>query len=377
MALILDSSAVSQLDGLRKQGIKTLGDAAFVVQLDSSDSTEQILKLETKVFGADPLPGDLARLRRLLTMAHTMAAVEFRRASEEHDGCKMPKPERELRMTALRKKLGSVITTGHNEPSLALISAIFSIKEKNSLAHLPLAQCTSRRQELMGQKTEDKLKMVDGQLKLITGPVLQCDVGNPLLARQAMRRRSLAMELVGIASYEILEAVNEELFGYLQEPPPSSYVPPTLERILRADSELWSLIGEHQMQGLMADATGTLPIDKATQEFCTHARVTHNLQPLPSVSAKGSGDTSDSGMPKRARSTMTSSTSAPKAVAKAKARSNRVPKAPQELVGLPYTSGCCYSYNLKTCDKTHCPHKHICAKCGQKHPFKDCNSSRR
>ena len=359
-----------------KQGIKTLGDAAFVVQLESSDTTEQISKLGAKVFGADPLPGDLARLRRLLTMAHTMAAVEFRRASEEHDGCKMPKPERELCMSALRKKLGSVITTGHNEPSLSLISAIFSIKEKNSLAHLPLAQCTSRRQELMGQKTEDKLKMIDGKLKLVSGPVLQCDIGNPLLARQAMRRRRLAMELVGIASYEILEAVNEEMFGYLQEPPPSSYVPPTLERILRADSELWSLIGEHQMQGLLADAAGVLPIDKAIQEFCTHARVTHNLQPLPAPGTKRPGEAADSSAPKRAK-TMTSSAPAARSSAKAKSRPNRVPKAPQELVGLPYTSGCCYSYNLKTCDKTDCPHKHVCAKCGQKHPFKDCNTSRR
>ena len=381
MAMLLDSVAVfdekvlslgferAQLEGLQKQGIKTLGDAAFVVQLEASDASEQMNKLAGKVFGADPLPGDLAKLRRLLTMSNTLAAVEFRRASEE-DGCKMPKAEREMRLEALRKKLGCVITSGYNEPSLSLISLVFMAKERNILSHISLAQCTSRRQELMGAKSEDKLKMVDGQLKLVSAPALECDVTTPLTARQAMRRRSLAMELVGVASYEILETINEEMFGHLQEPPPSSYVPPTLERILRADMELWSMVGEHLSKGLVADATGVLPIDKAIQEYCVHARVTHNLQPLPALSQKRALEIKDNNDTKKAKTS--SMSSRPMGKAKAKARA---PKAPKELVGLAYTNGACYSYNLRSCDRGDCPHKHICAKCGGKHPFKDCRSS--
>ena len=100
MAMLLDSTAVfeekvlglgfdqAQLEGLQKQGIKTIGDAAFVVQLEATDASEQMNKLAGKVFGADPLPGDLAKLRRLLTMSNTMAAVEFRRVSEDNEGCK-------------------------------------------------------------------------------------------------------------------------------------------------------------------------------------------------------------------------------------------------------------------------------------------------
>ena len=133
----------------------------------------------------------------------------------------------------------------------------------------------------MGTKTEEKLKMVDGQLKVISGSTLECDIATPLTARQAMRRRSLAMEMVGIASYEILETINEEMFGYLQEAPPSSYVPPTLERILRADLELWSLVGEHLPRGLTADSSGILPIDKVIQEILC-ARKSHSQSPTSS-----------------------------------------------------------------------------------------------
>ena len=387
MALTLDSQAVfaekvlnlgfseAQLEEMKKLGIKTLGDAAFVLQLEAADASDQLEKLAGKVCTSGaPLPGDIARLRRLLTMANTMAAFEFKKVSEEHDGCKMPRAERELRMTALRKKFGAVITSGYNEPSLALISSIFVFKERGALAHLPLAQCTSRRQELAGQKTEDKLKMVDGQLKLVSGPTLECDVNNPLLARQAMRRRSLTFELVGIASYEILETVSEELFSYMQEPPPSSFQAPGIERILRADAELWTLIGEHQAISLEADALGILPIDKAIQEYCSHARVRHHLQPLPLIN-KRSTDNRDAPEPKRSRPSTSSTSNRP--AAKARSKSARTPKAPKELVGLSYTAGCCYSYNLKGCDRSDCPHKHICARCGQKHPLRDCKTSSR
>eukprot|EP00971_Amphidinium_carterae_P070287 1390450-Amphidinium_carterae.1 len=36
---------------------------------------------------------------------------------------------------------------------------------------------------------------------------------------------------------------------------------------------------------------------------------------------------------------------------KGKGRSNRVPKAPQELVGMPFAGQCCYSYNKAGCSK--------------------------
>ena len=73
-----------------------------MVPLEAADASEQLHKIAIKIFGADPLPGDVSRLRRLLTIASTMAAIEFRLTSEEQEGCKMPKAEREMSMLTLR-----------------------------------------------------------------------------------------------------------------------------------------------------------------------------------------------------------------------------------------------------------------------------------
>ena len=381
MALSIDSKPVfeeklitlgfteDQLAKVKAQGVYTLGDAAFLLQLDAADSTDQLNKLAIKIFGEAPLPGDIAKLRRLITMAQTIAAVEFRKNTEEQDGCKMPRAERELRTNQLRRKLGQVITSGFNEPSFSLISSVFQFKDKNVLSHLPLSNCTARRQELAGHKTEERLKMIDGQLKVVTSSVLECELGDPLLARQAMRRRSLAFELVGIGSYETLEKVNEQFFGFLHEPPPTGLHPPTLERLLRADAELWALVGESLSKGLGASAAGVLPVDQAVKEFSKHTRVLHHLQPVQAASIKRPLEADDSAS-KKPR--YINNTTSRRSVPKAKAKAARVPRAPKELLGMPFTGACCYAFNLRGCDKKSCPHAHVCAKCGQKHSLREC-----
>eukprot|EP00971_Amphidinium_carterae_P301039 5981615-Amphidinium_carterae.1 len=60
---------------------------------------------------------------------------------------------------------------------------------------------------------------------------------------------------------------------------------------------------------------------------------------------------------------------------KGKSRTDRVPKAPQELHNLPYRGRCCYSFNLGGCTRPNCPHPHICAKCGGNHSLQTCSSA--
>eukprot|EP00971_Amphidinium_carterae_P050530 995170-Amphidinium_carterae.2 len=178
MAGVLESCAVfaekvlglgfssDQLSQTQAQGVNTLGDAAFVVALEALDAGAKTTEMAQRMFGQGVLPGVTGRLQHPFTLAQTLAAVEMKRSIEDDSGCKMPKAEREVRFKKARERLGEVYTMGHFEPSLALISVVYGMKERDEWAHLPLASCTSRRQEPAGVKQADQLKLLNGSLKV-------------------------------------------------------------------------------------------------------------------------------------------------------------------------------------------------------------------
>eukprot|EP00971_Amphidinium_carterae_P118572 2349214-Amphidinium_carterae.3 len=223
MSGILDSHAVfsekvlglgftsDQLAQIQAQGVNTLGDAAFVVALEASDASAKTIEIAQRMFGQGVLLGVIGRLHHLFTLAQTLAAVEMKRSIEDETGCKMPKAEREVRFQKARERLGEVFTTGHFEPSLSLISLLYGMKERDEWVHVPLSACTSRRRELAGVKQTDQLKLVNGMLKVTKKDVAEADLGTPLLARQALTRKSLAFEVVGLATFEVLENYANQL----------------------------------------------------------------------------------------------------------------------------------------------------------------------
>eukprot|EP00971_Amphidinium_carterae_P146781 2908951-Amphidinium_carterae.1 len=83
----------------------------------------------------------------------------MKKSIEDDTGCRMPKAEREVRMAKARERLGEVYTTGLFEPSLALLSLLYTMKERSDWSHFPLSACTSRRLELSGIKQTEQLKL--------------------------------------------------------------------------------------------------------------------------------------------------------------------------------------------------------------------------
>eukprot|EP00971_Amphidinium_carterae_P168618 3341006-Amphidinium_carterae.1 len=83
----------------------------------------------------------------------------MKKSIEDDTGCCMPKAEREVRMAKACERLGEVYTTGLFEPSLALLSLLYTMKERSDWSHIPLSACTSRRQELSGIKQTEQLKL--------------------------------------------------------------------------------------------------------------------------------------------------------------------------------------------------------------------------
>eukprot|EP00971_Amphidinium_carterae_P009351 184429-Amphidinium_carterae.1 len=136
MASILESTAVFEekaplSSSKPKVSLPALGDAAFIVALDAADASAKTNELAQRVFGEGVLPGVVGKFRYLLTLAQTLAAVDMMKSIEDDTGCRMPKAEREVRMAKARERLGEVYTTGLLEPSLALLSLFYTMKERS------------------------------------------------------------------------------------------------------------------------------------------------------------------------------------------------------------------------------------------------------
>eukprot|EP00971_Amphidinium_carterae_P334158 6469262-Amphidinium_carterae.1 len=74
------------------------------------------------------------------------------------------------------------------------------------------------------------------------GSDITADVQDTYQARGALRRRSIAFDMHGLASYTVLEEANDYLFDRLYAPMPSGECNPSLAQLAEADRELWRLV---------------------------------------------------------------------------------------------------------------------------------------
>ena len=102
---------------------------------------------------------------------------------------------------------------------------------------------------------------------------------------QALTRRALCLDLVGAASFSIVEKYNAMLMRCLQEPSPPGYRQVDVAQILKADQRAWLRMSETVKNGLKRDASGNLPVDLAFPKEEVDPQVCFQLRPLPSGSA--------------------------------------------------------------------------------------------
>eukprot|EP00973_Karenia_brevis_P072121 10019438-Karenia_brevis.AAC.1 len=64
---------------------------------------------------------------------------------------KLPGPERQSRLKAIREQLGGLDVHGILEPSHTLVDKFIAMKESNELRYIPWKDLTSREMELKGE----------------------------------------------------------------------------------------------------------------------------------------------------------------------------------------------------------------------------------
>ena len=316
----------------------------------------------------DPLPdlndGLLAALRRGFFEAHTMMLAELKSRIERSEDAaprKVPTLEKSARLAEQQRRLAPGLEiTGPLEPAFALIDAVGQQKEEDLLKFLAAESCPSRDDELQsGKKT------------------FFADVSSDLKTRQALQRRSLAYDQMGIISYEKLEAWVSFLFLQPSRVPPDNYAPISMQQVLQADKQSWVFMAERCRTGLGVTLGGIFPAEVALAEARLDPMVMATLQPLPKSSRQA-----PSVKPVHKAIVKNKNEPKPKAKGKGKGREGRGPPMPKALQGMNAKNdkgeNLCFGYNLGTCLKCQPGAKcdkglHCCCKCFGPHSQLDCH----
>lgn len=282
------------VEALLSQDIRCFNHFAFTVggQPGQLDET----KFQDLVNAVCPRGASLgvqAALKQLAYESITVAVAAIRQRVESGGEAalrKLPAHERDERLRRIRQKITGFEIAGDYEPAHSVVDTYAHMIEEGALRILPLSKCISRDQELQANKQDKQLVLLEGQQLTIKDKQLdlKADLSNELRVHNAFIRRGLAMEMANLASFSVHERAIRDFMSYLTKDVPPGFKGPTVESVLRADKELWTLVANECRSNLKPTATGGFPVDDAIQRFSTSASVLFNLLPLPSSASSSS-----------------------------------------------------------------------------------------
>ena len=230
--------------------------------------------------------GELAGWRRVWFEAHTIAVSDLRlkvERTEDSAPRRIPVPERAARLDSQKSRLNGVSIVGPLVPSHALVDFVVSMREDETLKYVDPAKCTSREDELVGVKREQFVKPNSSGVLVVkeSDSAAEADMTSEFRVRQALQRRSLALDQAELLPYSISEGYHDFLFSLISMPPPPRFCPIDIVQILNADRAIWARMTEFTASGISLRADGVYPIAQALGLARAHPMVACMLQPLP------------------------------------------------------------------------------------------------
>eukprot|EP00435_Cladocopium_sp_Y103_P018873 s3690_g4.t1 len=235
-----------------------------------------------------PSEDQLATLRRLFFEAHTMALTDVRHRAEatpdpSQATRKMPTAERVARQTAQEKRLGGIIFNPNTIPSNHLVDLFVEMVENGILTYVKPEACCSRAQEVeLVRKDTTVSTDAAGLLKLgtkMSDP--SCEANTEMKLRAAWQRRSLAMDLAGLASFDVMESWVQFLFQQLLRDQPRGFSKISLQQILDCDRNLFVQASHKTMGKLAAGPDEDKPLDDVLEKLRDSNEILQYLAPLP------------------------------------------------------------------------------------------------
>jgi hypothetical protein len=94
--------------------------------------------------------------------------------------------------------------------------------ERNEIAHISPTKYLSRQQELVGNKPEKEIQLDASKTALVIKEqplVAEINISSDLALYQALLRRTRAMDLTGLASFEVMKRRIDRMFAIYSQSP--------------------------------------------------------------------------------------------------------------------------------------------------------------
>ena len=315
--------SVAYVAAIKNMGLGTLGKIAYPLTTPGTSPTDaQIGTFLNGVRpGTVPTLADETAMKRLVFESQTLKIANLRNSLQAADDSASKKvaPAESARIAGQKARIPM-------EPSFWLydfFSATYESGESGELKYIPPGKCLTRQQELSGAKPEKHIKLDASSSGLVVkdaAPEQEINVGSDLALFQAMCRRALAMDLVGLASYDTIMKWINRMFSLYTQPPAPGFQKASQSQLLRA-----------------ALPAASAPVKEADLRDAPYD---------PPKKGKGKG----------------------------KGKKKRTPM-PSGLVGMhhqtPQGKAICYNFNLSKCQDKNCKREHVCCspRCYKKHPL--------
>ena len=243
--------------------------------------------LAKKVFKTQtPTLGQSGALRRLAFEGLAFSLQDLKnRGDPEASSCKtLPSHEREHRRTDQVSRLKGVLMEGELEPSHSLVDRAAAMLHDGIVRYIPPSSCTSRDAEVASvRRDKDFLAIENGEITLKKKDwTVSADLSSEFKLQHAFTRRGLALDRVGILSFEVHERLVRNYFFMASRPAPPGYDKPGVGAMIKADRELWTLVARECRSGCKPTAGGPCPLDALVTAHQNDSCVSFCMFPLPS-----------------------------------------------------------------------------------------------
>ena len=225
------------------RNITSLNRVAFALTQPGTSPDETDLRAFVTLPAGDPnlvSQGLLAAARRLVFEAQTLHVAQLKQQVEGSDAKpkELPAEERRYRLSAQERRLSGMVLRGPLEVAYSAYDLVVKMLADDHITYLAPHRFSTRMLEVQ-QDRPSKSIVIDAtqhlQVKDTASQKLQVDLPDALSLTQAMTRRSLALDLVGAATFSRAEAWNRVLVQHLQQPPPPGFKFMDTAQLLRAD----------------------------------------------------------------------------------------------------------------------------------------------
>jgi hypothetical protein len=281
---------------IKAGGVATFGTFAFCCPYVPGTPDEEPFKRAMEaVLGREPTIGESAHLRRLYYESHALALADMKTRvdrSENDEPKALPAPEREVRLRDQKTRLVGLVITPATQPSNSLVDRCCQQLEDQIIKYIPLNKCASREAELSSTDKERSIVFDNsGHLKVnVKTKETLTTVSSDMQVRDAMVRRALAYDQAGILTFEVLHKWIQRLFECMARSPPPGYSAVSLNQIISADREIFTLVSDATAAAIAPSPGNVKPADAVFERFSTAPEVMFYVLPLP----RSTGSSADS-----------------------------------------------------------------------------------